>query len=356
MSNIIPWVEKYRPISLDGLSSHKEIVEVLRNFISKEEFPHLLFYGPPGTGKTSLILACVQELYKDNYDDMVLELNGSNDRGIKIVRERILGFASGIALSACFNDDIPPYKIIILDEADAMTNEAQFTLRRVIEDYVENVRFCLICNYVNKIISALQSRCIKFRFGKLNKKDILNKITYIAEKENIKITSDGIQAIVDSSNGDMRKAINNLQMISMFINKEDDKKLDEKILKIEDDKDAMVNIISIGEKEVNYIMGNLSGKSLRQLIDILLSKSGKYADFDSKLTYLESILNQQIVLLQLVCNISKELVLYCKDGKIEESKLQNLLEYLSKLERKIIKCSLIEMYYGELVSVFILYA
>ena len=92
--SVVPWVEKYRPISLDGLSSHKEIISVLKNFIKRKEFPHLLFYGPPGTGKTSLILACVQELYKDNYDDMVLELNGSNDRGIKIVRERILGFAS----------------------------------------------------------------------------------------------------------------------------------------------------------------------------------------------------------------------------------------------------------------------
>ena len=310
---------------------------------------------------------------------MVLELNGSNDRGIKIVRERILGFASGIGLSTCFDDSIPPYKIIILDEADAMTNEAQFTLRRVIEDYVENVRFCLICNYVNKIIPALQSRCIKFRFGKLNRKDIFKKVSSIATKEKINITEHGINAIVDSCDGDMRKAINNLQMVSMYNytpdtikskskNKNKIKSKDKKSIEIlekkekelkEEEEVGTLDISSkgfkiIGETEVNYIMGNLNGISLQKLLDVLLEEEGKYSDFDSKLDYLHSVINHQIVLLQLVINISKELVKYCKKGKLTEEKLEKLLQYLAKLEHKIIKCSLVDMYYGELVSIFIL--
>ena len=250
-----------------------------------------------------------------------------------------------------------------------MTNEAQFTLRRVIEDYVENVRFCLICNYVNKIIPALQSRCIKFRFGKLNRKDIFKKVSSIATKEKINITEHGINAIVDSCDGDMRKAINNLQMVSMYNytpdtikskskNKNKIKSKDKKSIEIlekkekelkEEEEVGTLDISSkgfkiIGETEVNYIMGNLNGISLQKLLDVLLEEEGKYSDFDSKLDYLHSVINHQIVLLQLVINISKELVKYCKKGKLTEEKLEKLLQYLAKLEHKIIKCSLVDMY------------
>ena len=148
----LPWVEKYRPSVLQELISHEDIIRTIRKFISEEKLPHLLFYGPPGTGKTSTILACAKELYSPKeFNSMVLELNASDDRGINVVRNQILSFASTRTI---FNSG---YKLVILDEADAMTNDAQNALRRIIEKYTDNVRFCLICNYLSKIIPALQS-------------------------------------------------------------------------------------------------------------------------------------------------------------------------------------------------------
>ena len=145
----LPWVEKYRPNALQELISHEDIIKTIRKFISQDKLPHLLFYGPPGTGKTSTILACAKEIYSPKqFNSMVLELNASDDRGINVVRNQILSFASTRTI---FNSG---YKLIILDEADAMTNDAQNALRRIIEKYTENVRFCMICNYLSKIIPA----------------------------------------------------------------------------------------------------------------------------------------------------------------------------------------------------------
>ena len=153
----LPWVEKYRPNALQELISHEDIIGTIRKFISEEKLPHLLFYGPPGTGKTSTILACAKEIYSPKeFNSMVLELNASDDRGIGVVRGQILSFASTRTI---FNSG---YKLVILDEADAMTNDAQNALRRIIEKFTDNVRFCLICNYLSKIIPALQSRYISF--------------------------------------------------------------------------------------------------------------------------------------------------------------------------------------------------
>ncbi len=153
MANL-PWVEKYRPSALEELISHDDIIKTIRKFISEDKLPHLLFYGPPGTGKTSTILACAKEIYSPKeFNSMVLELNASDDRGINVVRGQILSFASTRTI---FNKGVA--KLIILDEADAMTNDAQNALRRIIEKFTDNVRFCLICNYLSKIIPAVQSR------------------------------------------------------------------------------------------------------------------------------------------------------------------------------------------------------
>lgn len=140
--------------------------------------PHLLFYGPPGTGKTSTILACAKQLYTPvQFKSMVLELNASDDRGIGIVRGQILNFASTRTIFS------GTFKLIILDEADAMTNDAQNALRRIIEKYTENVRFCVICNYLSKIIPAVQSRCTRFRFAPLTPEQILPRLDKIVELE-----------------------------------------------------------------------------------------------------------------------------------------------------------------------------
>jgi len=206
----LPWVEKYRPNALEELISHQDIISTIRTFIAQEKLPHLLFYGPPGTGKTSTILACAKELYSPKeFGSMVLELNASDDRGIGIVRGQILNFAS---TRTFLNKG---YKLIILDEADAMTNDAQNALRRIMEKYTENVRFCMIGNYLGKIIPALQSRCTRFRFGPLNAEQILPRLEHVCESESVDITQGGKEALMRLAKGDMRKVINILQSASM---------------------------------------------------------------------------------------------------------------------------------------------
>jgi len=206
----LPWVEKYRPNGLDELISHEDIITTIRTFISQDKLPHLLFYGPPGTGKTSTILACAKEIYPQKlFNSMVLELNASDDRGIGIVRGQILNFASTRTI---FNSG---YKLVILDEADAMTNDAQNALRRIIEKFTDNVRFCLIGNYLSKIIPALQSRCTRFRFGPLQAEQILPRLEHVCKEEDVTITEDGKEALMTLSQGDMRKVINILQSCNM---------------------------------------------------------------------------------------------------------------------------------------------
>lgn len=201
-----PWVEKYRPGKLSNLISHDEIIATINKFTDENQLPHLLFYGPPGTGKTSTILACAKQLYSPGqFKSMVLELNASDDRGINIVREQILNFASTRTI---FNDK---FKLIILDEADAMTNDAQNALRRIIEKYTENVRFCIICNYLSKIIPALQPRCTRFRFAPVLPEQIMPRLKHIIEAEQLKVDEDGLKAIIQLSRGDMRKVLNILQ-------------------------------------------------------------------------------------------------------------------------------------------------
>jgi replication factor C subunit 3/5 len=206
----IPWIEKYRPSNLESIKSQDFVRISLEKLIEKNTIPHLLFFGSPGTGKTSTILASIKELERKGYIVSKLELNTSDQRGINTVRKKIKEFAS---TRSFFKNGL---KIIILDEADSMTNIAQCALRRIIEKYSKNVRFCIICNYINKIIPAIQSRCMKFRFSLLSEKEIEIKIKAIAEQENITISDKGLKTIVELSNGDMRKGINILQSIPLF--------------------------------------------------------------------------------------------------------------------------------------------
>lgn len=207
----MPWVEKYRPAKLEDLVAHEDIVSIITRLIDNDNLPHLLLYGPPGTGKTSTIVAAAKRMYGSTaaYKTMALELNASDTRGIDVVRNEIKEFAGTRQL---FNSGI---KLIILDEADAMTNDAQFALRRVIEKHTKNARFCLICNYVSKIIPALQSRCTRFRFAPLKPVQIRSRLVEVAEAEKVNYTEDGIQSILSLSGGDMRRVLNLLQSTAM---------------------------------------------------------------------------------------------------------------------------------------------
>ncbi|NXJ16874.1 RFC5 factor, partial [Odontophorus gujanensis] len=186
----------------------------VQRFISEDRLPHLLLYGPPGTGKTSTILACARQLYREReFSSMVLELNASDDRGIDIVRGPILSFASTRTIFK------KGFKLVILDEADAMTQDAQNALRRVIEKFTENTRFCLICNYLSKIIPALQSRCTRFRFGPLTPELMVPRLQHVIQEEGVDVSEDGMKALVTLSSGDMRRALNILQSTAMAFGK-----------------------------------------------------------------------------------------------------------------------------------------
>lgn len=214
----LPWIEKYRPNLLDEILSHEEIISILKIFIKNKCLPHLLFYGPPGSGKTSTIMAVAKELYGKYFDFMVMELNASDDRGIDVVRNKIKQFV--MSENVFFKNSVSErkniFKLVILDETDAMTADAQAILRKIVEEYTNNTRFCLICNYINNISPALQSRCTRFKFTPINNNDVKKKIMEVVKKEKIKITDLGIEVIIRRAHGDMRKVLNILQSVSMI--------------------------------------------------------------------------------------------------------------------------------------------
>jgi replication factor C subunit 2/4 len=171
-----------------------------------------LLYGPPGTGKTSTILAAARQLFGDLFKERVLELNASDDRGIAVIRTKVKNFAQ-LKASATRPDGkpCPPFKIVILDEADAMTHAAQAALRRTMEKETRTTRFCLVCNYVSRIIDPITSRCTKFRFVSLGEERIIERLQFISEEEKLSIEDGALKSIVDISDGDLRRAITTLQ-------------------------------------------------------------------------------------------------------------------------------------------------
>lgn len=215
----LPWTEKFRPSSLEDVVAHEHVIKTLERFMENGSMPHLLFYGPPGTGKTTTAKACALHLFgKERVKVNVLELNASDDRGIDVVRNIIKDFCSTISISSVGSSSGSNFKVVILDEADQMTSEAQAALRRMIEKFTKNVRFCIICNYVNKIIPALQSRCTRFRFAPVKKVAMLPRLRMIAEKEGSTFTEDGLIAAYDLSRGDLRLCLNILQSCMMSFN------------------------------------------------------------------------------------------------------------------------------------------
>ena len=261
----LPWIEKYRPKEINDILAHEDIINTINKFIESNMLPHLLFYGPPGTGKTSTILACARKMYGQNYAPMIIHLNASDERGIDVVRCRIKDFATTRSI---FGQN--KCKLVILDEADSMTEDAQLALRQIIVNYTYNTRFCLICNYVGKIIPSLQSRFTKFRFSPLDKSHIIPKIRYIVEKEELDYTEEGINAIYQLSNGDMRKYLNILQSIYLSYN-------------------------TINIENVYKITGKPDPNNIHKIINVLLNSS-----YSECFEYLEKNIDNGLSLLDII--------------------------------------------------------
>ena len=205
MNHINIWTEKYRPSKFEDVVGQQEIIKRVKSLVQSLNIPHLLFAGPAGTGKSTLALITVKELFGTRWKENYLELNASDERGIDVVRQKVKDFARTKAIENI------PFKVIFLDEADALTKEAQQALRRTMENYSSTCRFIMSCNYSSRIIDPIQSRCVIFRFKLLEKKDISQVMKKIAEHERIKITEDAFETLYEASEGDCRRAINLLQ-------------------------------------------------------------------------------------------------------------------------------------------------
>jgi replication factor C subunit 2/4 len=266
----LPWIEKYRPNTFDEIVYQKHIIESIKGLIENNSFPNLIFYGPPGCGKTSMIHVIAKEIFKDEYNDKVIELNASDERGINVIRDKIKINAQ---LNSVSNKSNYNFKLIILDEADTITLDSQFALRRIMEKYTRTARFCLICNYINRIIDPILSRCSKFRFNQLPNKYLKEKILNITTNEKIQINNDMIDTVLKFSNGDLRKTINSIQRLHNLF----------------------------GEiNSIESILGYLSDDMVNQYINILKTK-----DFNQINNYINNIINQGYSVIFLIDKLFK---------------------------------------------------
>lgn len=309
----LPWTEKYRPNDLSNVVSHDKLLFTLNNLIENNKFPHLLFYGPPGTGKTSSILACANQLYGEKYvNSYIMHLNASDERGIDLIRKQIKDFCvSGLLFQK------PKPKLVILDEADSMTIDAQLALRQIVVNNTEKVRFCLICNYVNKIIEQLQSRFSKFRFKPINTDCVIIKLKEIASNENIKCDNYSFKIMAKMCKGDMRKLINIFQAIS-------------------------IKTKNINKKNIHNLLKYPTEDNISEFFDYLFNKT-----FKENYIFFNKLIPEYMSFQELLKHISEEIF----NLKLSNITLCEILKSLSQLEYNTITNNNIQI--CTLISVFI---
>ena len=313
-NNYLPWVEKYRPTNMNDIISHDQNIETIKKLLINGSLPHLLFYGLPGTGKTSTIMALAREIYGNNIRLMVMKLDASDDRGINSVREDIKGFAEK---SNMFQKGV---RLIILDEADAMTFDAQFALRRIIEKYSSTIRFCLICNYENKIIPAIRSRCANFRFSNIKEEHIKQKLKTILFTEKINCEENIINTISLLSNGDLRKAINLLQCVTMQSS-------------------------NITEELCYDTAGVPSYSDIKYILNILICKN---IDFDSAYKLIINKIKSENYSMSIILKELINILLTFEDL----SNYPIIISELSDLENMVAKSTFDDIYFTGLIAIF----
>ncbi|MEM4396875.1 MAG: replication factor C small subunit [Candidatus Woesearchaeota archaeon] len=309
------WTEKYRPTTFEEIIGQDEIISKVRSFVEKGEMPHLLFAGPPGTGKTTTAIVIAKQLYGEEYREHFLELNASDERGIEVIRSKLKDFARSKK-----NPNVP-FKIVYLDESDALTTAAQQALRRTMEKYSSETRFILSCNYLTKIIDPIQSRCAVFKFKKLQKEEIIKIIEKIAKNEKLKLTEEAKEAIYEISQGDCRKAENILQSCG--------------VLRKEIDKELVYSMASlILPSELKEILNAIISKNYYKAVSLLEQLIDKYAlsgiDF---ITQFQSFVSKEnipdelkIKIIEECSNTESNLVNGCSD----EIQLRGFLAKLCK--------------------------
>lgn len=300
MSDSSIWTERYRPKTFKEIIGQEKIVARISSFVKQKNIPNMLFSGSAGTGKTSLILVTSQELYGENWRENILETNASMDRGINVVREQIKDFARTGTIKGV------PFKIAILDEADALTREAQQALRRIMEQYSHNVRFCLLANFSSRIIDPIQSRCAIFRFKPLEKEYIKSLIEKISKDEKLKVDSKAVDAISEISEGDLRRVVNLLQS-SASISK------------------------NITESLIYEISSAAEPKELKQVLDLALNKNFLRA----KEQLLDVMLKHGLSGLDVIKQIQKEVW----NLKIEDEKKLKIIEKCGEIEFRMVEGS-----------------
>lgn len=294
------WTEKYRPKRLDDLVGNDAVVLRLKQFARQKNMPHCLFIGPPGVGKTTAAICLARDILGEHFREAYLELNASSDNRIDVVRTQIKDYARTTTFGGT------PFKILVLDEADNMTPEAQQALRRTMEIYSNVCRFILIANYSNRIIEPIQSRCAVFRFTRLSEGDVVGRLKYIAEREGLKFDMEGLRLIYEEHQGDLRMCINTLQSLAVLNRKVD-------------------------KQSVMEVLGSVYTSDVKDLID--LSLEGRFNDARRKLQellYIKAVSPEDVLK-----QIYREIV---KSGLPDKTKI-DVLGYLGETEFRLVQGS-----------------